>query len=112
MTEKRYLDLWINGEDLTLDSGNQPMICDNRVSIAHDVNHAILESGLATLLIAERSRILRRDIILQIVLLVEEDERLIPGTIFIEEETLGRLRLTADTYDFGKIDNVGINLNE
>lgn len=112
MTEKRYLDLWINGEDLTLDSGNQPIICYNRTSIAQDIKHAILESGLATLLIAERSRILRRDIILQIVLLVEDDERLIPGTIFIEEETLGRLRLTADTYDFGKIADMRINLNE
>ncbi|WP_109079247.1 DUF2590 family protein [Aggregatibacter kilianii] len=111
MAEKRYLDLWINGEDLTLDSGNQPMICDNRVSIAQDIKHAILESGLATLLIAERSRILRRDIILQIVLLVEEDERLIPGTIFIDDESQGRLRLTAETYDFGKIDNMGIQLN-
>lgn len=110
MSEKLYLDLLITGEDITLDSGNQPVICDNRVSIAQDVKHAILESGLATLLIAERSRILRRDIILQIILLVEEDERLIPGTVVINEENPRRLLLTADTYDFGRIDSQEILL--
>lgn len=109
--DKLYLDLLITNEDLTLDGGNVPRICDNRISIAQDIKHAILESGLATSLIAERSRILRRDIILQIILLVEEDVRLIPGTIFITEESLGRLRLTAETYDFGKIDNMEIDLN-
>lgn len=110
MDEKLYLDLLITDEDITLDSGNQPIICDNRVSIAQDVKHAILESGLATLLIAERSRILRRDIILQIILLVEEDERLIPGTVVINEENPRRLLLTADTYDFGRIDSQEILL--
>lgn len=67
MTKKLYFDLLIKGEDITLDSGNQPVICDNRVSIAQDIKHALIESGLATLLIAERSRILRRDIILQMI---------------------------------------------
>ncbi|WP_409500194.1 DUF2590 family protein [Mannheimia glucosida] len=110
MSEKLYIDLLITGEDITLDSGNQPIMCNNRVSIAQDVKHAILESGLATLLIAERSRILRRDIILQIILLVEEDERLIPGTVVINEENPRRLLLTADTYDFGRIDSQEILL--
>lgn len=103
MMEKRYLDLFIENEDIKLDSGNMPIICDNRVSIAQDIKHSILESGLVTLLIAERSRILRRDIILKIMLLVEEDERLIPGTVLINEENNNRLFLTADTYDFGTI---------
>lgn len=112
MNKKLYFDLLITGEDLTLDSGNQPVICDNRISIAQDIKHALIESGLATLLIAERSRILRRDIILQMILIVEEDRRLVPGTIFIDEEEQGRLRLTADTYEFGKIENLGIVLND
>ncbi|HIF5497480.1 DUF2590 family protein [Pasteurella multocida] len=112
MTKKLYFDLLIKGEDITLDSGNQPVICDNRVSIAQDIKHALIESGLATLLIAERSRILRRDIILQMILIVEEDRRLVPGTIFIDEEDQGRLCLTAETYEFGKIENLGIVLND
>ena len=99
--EKLYLDLLITGEDITLDSGSQPVICDNRVSIAQDIKHAILESGLATQLIAERSRILRRDIILQMVLLVEEDVRLIPGTVSIIEEKLGNYLLPLKLMNLG-----------
>lgn len=110
--ERKYLDLLITGEDLTLDSGNQPKICDNRISIAQDIKHAILESGLATQLIAERSRTLRRDILLQMVLLVEEDVRLIPGTVSIIDEKQGRLFITAETYDFGKLDELELGLNE
>lgn len=110
--EKLYLDLLITGEDITLDSGSQPVICDNRVSIEQDIKHAILESGLATQLIAERSRILRRDIILQMVLLVEEDVRLIPGTVSIIEEKLGQLFITAETYEFGRLDELELRFNE
>ena len=110
--EKRYLDLFITGEDITLDSGNQPVICNNRVSIAQDIKHAILESGLATQLIAERSRILRRDIILQMILLVEEDTRLIPGTASIIEEQSGHLFITADTAEFGKLNEQELRLHE
>lgn len=109
--EKHYFDLFITNEDLTLDSGNVPTLCYNQQSIAQDIKHAILESGLATQLIAERSKILRRDIILQMIFLTEDDERLVPGTISIEEESKGRLFLTAETYDFGSI-NLGINVNE
>ena len=110
--KKLYLDLLITGEDITLDSGNQPLICDNRIPIAQDIKHAILESGLATQLIAERSRIFRRDIILQMVLLVEEDVRLIPGTVSIIEERLGQLFITAETYEFGRLDELELRLNE
>lgn len=108
---KLYFDLLINGEDITLDSGNVPTLCYNQQSIAQDIKHAILESGLATQLIAERSKILRRDIILQMIFLVEDDDRLIPGTIIIDEESPTRLFLTAETYDFGAI-NLGIDVNE
>lgn len=101
--QELYLDLLITDEDITLDSGNMPIICNNRISIAQDIKHAILESGLVTLLIGERSRILRRDIILRIILLVEEDQRLIPGSINITEESHNRFFLTAETYDFGTI---------
>lgn len=109
--DKLYFDLLIKNEDLTLDSGGVPILCYNQQSIAQDIKHAILESGLATQLIAERSKILRRDIILQMIFLAEDDERLVPGTITIEEESPNRLFLTAETYDFGSI-NLGINVNE
>lgn len=109
MMEKLYLDLLITDGDITLDSGNTPTICDNRVSIAQDIKHALMESGLVTALIAERSPVLRSDIFLQMILLAEEDERLVPGTIAIEEEKLGKLWLTAETVDFGQIDALEIS---
>ncbi|MBE2895566.1 DUF2590 family protein [Pasteurellaceae bacterium HPA106] len=109
--EDKYFDILITDEDVTLDSGGVPQICNNRVSIAQDIKHAILESGLATQLIAQRSSVLRRDVYLQIIFLVEEDERLIPGTIFLTEESPERLLLTAETYDFGKI-SVYVSVND
>lgn len=111
MTESLYIDLWIDDEDIRLDSGGMPARCNNRLSIAQDIKHALLESGLVTLLIAERSKILRKDIILQMILLIEEDDRLIPGSIEIVEQSQERLFITAETVDFGQIDTMEMLLN-
>ncbi|EAM2006378.1 DUF2590 family protein, partial [Salmonella enterica] len=46
---------------------------------------------------------LRADLFTQMVILLEEDERLIPGTVFIDEERRGHLLITAETYDFGPL---------
>lgn len=98
-----YIDLLITDRDFTLNAGAEPELCNNRVSIGQDVVHAIIESGLATRLIAERSPVLRADVITQMVLLVEDDGRIIPGTVAITEESPTRLWITAETYDFGRI---------
>ncbi|HEP1898713.1 TPA: DUF2590 family protein [Kluyvera cryocrescens] len=107
-TELKYIDLLITGGDFTLDSGNEPQRCNNRDSIAQDIIHSILESGIATRLIGERSPTMRGDVLTQLSLLVESDERLIPGTIYITEESIERLYVTAETYDFGSIET-GVN---
>ncbi|HIH5600367.1 TPA: DUF2590 family protein [Serratia marcescens] len=109
--EKLYIDLLITDRDFTLNAGFEPVLCNNLVSIGQDIKHAIMESGLATLLVAERSPTLRADIILQITLLVEDDERLIPSTIYVIEEVSGRLLITADTYDFGPL-STGVTYDE
>ncbi|EUD09688.1 DUF2590 family protein [Providencia alcalifaciens] len=103
-----YFDLLITNQNFTLNSGNEPELCHNRRSITQDVAHRIIESGLATQLVAERSPTLRADIRTQMEILVESDERLIPGTIVIDEESTKRLWITADTYDFGRI-SLGMN---
>lgn len=104
MTDELYIDLLITDRDITLNAGNEPELCSNRVSIAQDIKHALMESGLPGLLVAERSPTLRADIIMRMTILVEDDERLVPGTIFINEETRTRLTILAETYDFGPID--------
>lgn len=100
-TEPLYIDLLITQGDFTLDSGQEPLRCDNRQSIGQDIVHSIVESGITARLIGERSPTMRGDVITQLILLVESDERLVPGTIVITEESLSRLYITAETYDFG-----------
>ncbi|MEX9769759.1 DUF2590 family protein [Morganella morganii] len=104
-----YIDLLITGRDFTLNSGNEPVLCDNRVSIAQDCVHAIIESGLATQLVGERSPTLRADLRNQIEMLVEDDDRIVPGTVRVNEESQVKLWVTADTYDFGRISQ-GVDL--
>ena len=104
-----YIDLLITGRDFTLNSGNEPVLCDNRVSIAQDCVHAIIESGLATQLVGERSPVLRADLRNQIEMLVEDDDRIVPGTVRANEESPVKLWITADTYDFGRISQ-GVDL--
>jgi len=74
MTDTLYIDLLITGRSFTLNAGNEPELCNNKISIGQDIVHAIIESGLTTKLVAERSPTLRADVITQLILLVEEDE--------------------------------------
>ncbi|MFC1022266.1 DUF2590 family protein [Pasteurella multocida] len=107
MSKSKYIDLWIESEDLSLDGGRQPILCNNRLSIAQDIKHALLESGLVTALIGERSAVLRADIFLQMQLLIEDDDRLVPGTIqIIPQKTVSEkaaIWITAETVEFGVI---------
>lgn len=103
MNEILYVDLLIQGNDFVLNTGNEPELCNNRKSIGQDIIHSIIESGLATELIAERSPTMRADIFTRMELLIEDDERIVPGTVEIGEESRIRLWITASTYDFGGI---------
>ncbi|MBB1228857.1 DUF2590 family protein [Pantoea pleuroti] len=103
MSELLYIDLLIENGDFVLNTGKEPVTCNNRKSIQQDIAHAIIESGLMTEMIAERSPTLRADILTRLELLIEDDERIIPGTIELTEESLSRLWVTASTYDFGAL---------
>lgn len=103
MSELLYIDLLIENGDFVLNAGSEPVTCNNRKSIQQDIAHAILESGLLTEMIAERSPTLRDDILTRLELLIEDDERIIPGTVELTEETISRLWVTASTYEFGGI---------
>lgn len=103
MAEALYFDLLITDGDFALNPGNEPTLCNNRVSIGQDIVHSIIESGLTTQLVAERSPTLRADVITQLILLIENDERIIPGSAAIAEESATRLWATAETYDFGQV---------
>lgn len=110
MDKSLYFDLWIEDGDLLLKSDNEPQLCNNRLAIAQDLKHQILESSLITQMIGERNAILRQDLRLQIVLLVEEDPRVIPGTVQILEKN-ERLSISADSVDFGSLPSMEIYIN-
>lgn len=97
-----YIDLLIINNDLSLDPSNQPVLVDDLASIAQDIAHMIRESGLLVTVMAERDRFRRTDCIKQLELLVEEDERLVPGTVEIIETGSGQYRVNATTVEFGK----------
>ena len=101
-----YIDLLITDNDLTLDPSNQPLLVEDRASIAQDIGHMIRESGLLVTLVAERDRFRRADCIQQLELLVEADVRLVPGTVQIKKKKKGRYLLAAKTVEFGSVEVV------
>ena len=101
-----YIDLLIAHNDLTLDASQQPLLVEDRASIAQDIAHMIRDSGLLVTLIAERDRLKQRDCIQQMELLVEADVRLVPGTARIiqpDPTQPGEYLITATTMKFGQI---------
>lgn len=99
-----YIDLLIMDNDLVLDPSRQPLLIEDRASIAQDIAHMIRDSGLLVTLVAERDRLKQRDCIQQMELLVEADERLVPGTAQIVQLEPGRYLVTATTLEFGDIE--------
>ena len=99
-----YIDLLILNNDLVLDPSRQPELIEDRASIAQDIGHMIRESGLLVTLVAERSKLRQADCILQLELLVEDDERLVPGTARITQDSPGVYLVTAKTMKFGAVE--------
>ncbi len=99
-----YIDLLIIDNDLSLDPSRQPLLIEDRASIAQDIAHMIRESGLLVTLVAERSKLRQRDCIQQLELLVEADARLVPGTALINKVQPGQYLVTAKTLKFGDIE--------
>lgn len=103
MTLQKYSDLFIEKGALALDQLPQPELINTRASIAQDVKHMLLESGLVTKLLAQRSPALRNDVYTAMELLIETDTRLVPGTIEIDANNEQQILITATTYEFGDI---------
>jgi len=99
-----YIDLLITDNDLTLDIAGEPVLTDDRDSIAQDIKHLIRESGLLVEIIGQRNK---QSVLLnlqKLQLLIEDDIRLVPGTIVITEQATELFFITADTVKFGSID--------
>lgn len=99
-----YVDLLITDNDLTLDSGGEPQLVDDRDSIAQDIKHLIRESGLMVRIIGQRDPVKVAANLQALELLIEDDERLVPGTIAITAIDAETYYVTADTVEFGPIE--------
>lgn len=99
-----YIDLAISDNDLTLDSGGEPLLIDDRDSIAQDIKHLIRESGLMVKIIGERDQVNVRASLMELELLIEDDDRLVPGTIAITNIDAELYFITAETLEFGPIE--------
>ncbi|EJT1895938.1 DUF2590 family protein [Vibrio alginolyticus] len=112
MADYKYQDILIENGDVVLDAGRNPILLQDRAVIAQDIKHAIIESNLAVDLIAERSPSKKADIRTKLELLVEEDVRLVPGTVRLDEPTEGTIYVFAATMDFGELQLEIVNNGE
>ena len=96
--EQQWIDILINKDrDIELDVAGMPAYTDNRASIAQDIKHMILETGILVELIGDRSREKWQSNMNRLELMVEEDVRIKPGTVKIDRPRTEILNLTADT---------------
>ncbi len=100
-----YMDLHIENGDVMLDAGKNPTYLTDRNAIAQDIVHAIIESGLANLLVSDRGTGVSADTKTRIKLLVEDDLRIMPGTVQVQENSIksGEWWVNATTIEFGEI---------
>jgi hypothetical protein len=99
-----YIDLRITDNDLTLGPGDEPALLGDRDSIIQDTKHLIRDCGLLSACIGERDNNKVALLMQQLELKIEDDLRLVPGTIKITRQNTELFFITADSVKFGKID--------
>lgn len=97
-----HIDLNIIDSDLSLDGILSPDQLTDADVIAQDIKHRIIESGLVVLLIGQRNKNGIEKVLTEIELLVEQDDRLIPGTIFVNYNSENGVSVKAQTIDYGQ----------
>lgn len=98
-----YIDLRITDNDLTLDAGNEPALLNNQDSIIQDIKHLIRDCGLLSACIGERDSAKIAVLMQQLELKIEEDLRLVPGTVKITRTAIETFFISATTVKYGVI---------
>ena len=97
---ENLVDLLIIGGDIVLDEHGLPQLIGGRDVVAQDIGHRLEDSGLVFLLIGERNTNSIKSLLLKIRLEVENDKRVIPGTVKTSFDALaekGVLNISAKT---------------
>ncbi len=92
-----WQDILITDRDITLDAAGIPEMVVQRPSITQDIAHMIMESGLLIDLVGERSQSKWAGNMSQVETLVEDDTRIIPGTIQIDWSNRENIYLFAES---------------
>lgn len=98
-----YIDLRITDNDLTPGPGNEPALLGDQDSIIQDTKHLIRDCGLLSACIGERNNAKVALLMQRLALKIEDDLRLVPGTIKITRQDTELFFITADTVKFGSI---------
>ena len=100
----QYVDILMNDDDITLDAAGGAIYVTGRASIAQDIKHLIRETGLLVEMIGERDDIALQLKIQQLIIAIEDEPRVVPGTVAITRTDTETLYLTADT-ELGPIES-------
>jgi hypothetical protein len=98
----KYIDLKITNNDTELDSADNPIFIVDRDVIAQDLRHALAESGVLLQLIGEREPQMQELALNKIKIIMEKDNRIVPGSSEVQVIAFGQLLLNANT-EFGPI---------
>lgn len=99
----KYVDIKITDDDLAVNVSGGVEFVSDKESITQDIKHAIRESGYLVNLIGERSKDKRNLLQQKIIIIVEDDTRIIPGTVEMYEANNERWIIEAETYEYGKV---------
>lgn len=90
------VDLLIVDGDLAFGPDGEPLLVSGAAAIAQDVQHRVLESGVAPLLVADDEA----PGLQALAQAVEQDTRIRPGTVELSEpDAAGRFKITAKLMD-------------
>ncbi len=92
---EQWQDILITDRDITLDAAGLPEMVTERPTISQDIVHMIMESGLLIDLVGERSMSRWTDNMNQVEVLIEDDTRIIPGTVQIDWSNPEKIHLYA-----------------
>lgn len=92
-----WQDVLITDRDITLDAAGIPQMVVHRPSITQDIVHMIMDSDLLIELVGERSQSKWAGNMSQVGTLVEDDTRIIPGTIQIDWGNREKIYLYAES---------------
>lgn len=98
-----YIDLSISNNDLTLDAAGEPALLGDKDSIIQDTKHLIRDSSLLSAVIGERDNAQVALLMQRLELMIEDDVRLVPGTVLITRTDVETFMVQADTVKFGTI---------